>query len=462
MGNGFDRTIVLSNQSRVDSSEDYEPIPQVDGSSYSRPSKRQRIEDKQEAFVNGDNASSAIGGDQMDGAAPSLLAPTLPAMTNPDAIDVDLSDEEDNTIVACTDPRSGLTSLGHKFSIKCGWGSAVSWKPVSRRVSLRKVKDGGVKLNPDASLSTPIPSKSSLRQRATDEHESATASSKLSHSLPDPMMPEVQPQGLHRAESKENKAEPPGEPASEPQIANTSGEVSEEMRAQLAALSSNFTTKERIEVSPPLPFPETITNKTTHFLALGKADYGQEFLQLLEVYSMTSPNEEVQRPLKLSYDLEWLAIQRVFASELQLGGVSTDRVSPHRGDTYYREQIEREQEWVEEHVAKAGKLQVPQNFAVTAPVYDPNEQVAQGDMPREVTNPQTSAYCELIGIANKFDMSEKDRDFRMQQGPRPESAEYHTYHNRPQRGGSRGRGGHRGGTRAGRGGGRGRGRGRGY
>ena len=88
-------------------------------------------------------------------------------------------------------------------------------------------------------------------------------------------------------------------------------------------------------------------------------------------------------------------------------------------------------------------------------------------MPREVTNPQTTAFCILIGIENKFDISEKERDARMREGAKPESAGWvSSRQSRGGRGGgfhrARGGGSRGGGERGGFRGGRGRGRGRGH
>jgi lariat debranching enzyme len=246
---------------------------------------------------------------------------------------------------------------------------------------------------------------------------------------------------------------------SEPPAQTAESEIPEEIRAQLAALSSNFTKPEQIEVSPSLPFPAEISNKTTNFLALGKCEAYQEFLQLMEIKPITNSEMTIEGPLGLSYDPEWLAIQRVFAPELALGGSPNDKVATHRGDTYYRDRVIDELAWIAKHVVEAGKLAIPENFSLTAPIYDPELHVGVKEMPREVTNPQTAAYCQLIGIENKFDITEEERDWRVQQGPRPDSAyQQNRKQNHGQGRGGGGGGGSRGGRR---GGGRGRGRGRG-
>ena len=247
-------------------------------------------------------------------------------------------------------------------------------------------------------------------------------------------------------------------------------EVSDTMRAQLTELSSSFAsgvTKQPI--SAPIQLPESIKNTTTQFLALDKCEKGRDFLQLLELEPISEQrNASSARPYRFQYDPEWLAILRVFAPELELGGSPNDRTPQHKGDTFYQERINKEEKWIEEHVVQPDRLIVPENFTITAPVYDPNEEVKITDTPLEYTNPQTSAFCELIGIENKFDISEDERETRRAQGPRPDERGFSRGGRGGGRGGTgggyngRGRGGYnaaRGGRGRGRGG-RGHGRGR--
>jgi len=251
-------------------------------------------------------------------------------------------------------------------------------------------------------------------------------------------------------------------------------EVSEEMRAQLAALSGSFA-PQSVKKTESLPFPEAISNKTTHFLALDKCEYNRDFLQLLEVeaISETPLQGKLDRPFKLQYDPEWLAILRVFAQDLELGGNPIKATAPNCGEGHYRDRIAEEAQWIEENVVEKGFLGVPENFTITAPIYDCDLRVNGSEMPREYTNPQTSEFCSLLGIENPFDISEEERDARIARGPRPQR-DHQTFHEGNREGGSRGRGhgrggqfnysrgqgGGRGGGRGGRGGSRGRGRGR--
>lgn len=244
--------------------------------------------------------------------------------------------------------------------------------------------------------------------------------------------------------------------------------VSDSLRAQLAELSSSFApNSSQPIVSAALPFPESIANTKTQFLALDKCERGRDFLQLLEVEPISQqPHVFDAGPYQLQYDKEWLAILRVFAPELELGGDASGKIPPHKGETYYRDRITAEEEWIEEHVAQAGRLTVPHNFITTAPIYDAKEEVAVTAMPREYSNPQTSAFCELVGIENKFDMSEEERDMRVAHGPHPLEKPFSRVNHGGGRGGrnsglnARGRGGHYNRGRGGRGrGGRGGGRG---
>ncbi|KAF3049819.1 hypothetical protein E8E11_004776 [Didymella keratinophila] len=231
----------------------------------------------------------------------------------------------------------------------------------------------------------------------------------------------------------------------QPEKTNGQTVVSDEVRSLLPAAFA----RSIFEKPKTLPFPADITNKTTKFLALDKCLPKRSFLQLL-VITPHSPND-LQRPLQLEYDTEWLAITRVFASDLQVGDPDA-QVPADKGDAYYRPLIEEQITWVEENIVKAGKMTIPHDFAQSAPVYDPAQGIHVQEEPQEYDNPHTQAFCDLLQIPNAFHASEEERAQRMQAGPRPEE----------QRSGRGGRGGSRGGHRGHRGGGRGGGRGRGH
>lgn len=208
------------------------------------------------------------------------------------------------------------------------------------------------------------------------------------------------------------------------------------------------------EAIPRLPFPEEITNKTTKFLALDKCLPKRSFLQLLDVTPHTTTG--LQRPLQLHYDKEWLAITRVFAEDLQVGDPYA-QLSPDKGDAFYRPLVEKEMDWIEENVVKPGKMVIPDDFALTAAVYEPTSGINVLEAPQEYSNPHTQTFCGLLQIPNVFHASAEERAQLMQNGPRAE-----------QQRSDRGKGGFRGGGRGrdgghgrGHGGNRGRGRGRG-
>jgi lariat debranching enzyme len=238
----------------------------------------------------------------------------------------------------------------------------------------------------------------------------------------------------------------------EPTPNETPSEVSQEIRNLLPESFS----RSKTESIATLPFPEDITNTTTNFLALDKCLPKRSFLQLLQIDPHTPT--ELQRPLQLQYDKEWLAITRVFANHLKVGDPHA-QVPADKGDAFYRLMIEKEMSWVEENLVQADKMTIPDDFAQTAPVYEPASGINVHEPPQEYSNPHTQTFCDLLQIPNVFHASDEERAQLMQNGPRPEQQ-------RSDRGGGRGRGGHRGGGRGqgqrgrGRGGRNGRGRGR--
>ncbi|KAJ4354424.1 lariat debranching enzyme [Didymosphaeria variabile] len=239
----------------------------------------------------------------------------------------------------------------------------------------------------------------------------------------------------------DEEAEPSSSAPKQDQSANAPAQGKlDDIRSLLPDSFAPPPTSSNFAPPPTLPFPQEITNRTTKFLALDKCLPGRQFLQLLEIAPHSPAGYE--RPLKLEYDPEWLAITRVFASELQLGN-SDVRVPQDKGDIYYRPLIEKEMAWVDEHIVKPGKMVVPENFAQTAPVYEPATGIRVAGGPEEYSNPHTQAFCDLLQIPNPFHATDEERLRMMQQGPKPDSV-------RPDR---------RGGYRGGRGRGQGRGRG---
>ncbi|KAG5953500.1 hypothetical protein E4U53_005391 [Claviceps sorghi] len=207
---------------------------------------------------------------------------------------------------------------------------------------------------------------------------------------------------------------------------------------------------------PGQPVPPGITNKEVRFLALDKCLPGRHFLQTCCIEPFQGPDSpkvcprEAMPRYSLEYDPEWLAITRVFHDSLTFGDRSA-QTCPDLGEEHYLPLIQTERAWVEENIVAKGKLGVPENFEITAPPHVSGTPEIVQQQPDEYTNPQTAAFCDLLGLKNLWDSTAEERLERKRQGPAPSE-----FQGRGGKGG--GRGGHH---QGGRGGSRGRGRGRG-
>jgi lariat debranching enzyme len=89
--------------------------------------------------------------------------------------------------------------------------------------------------------------------------------------------------------------------------------------------------------------------------------------------------------------------------------------------------------WVEENVVQKGRLGIPDNFTVTAPIHVMGQPELTNKQPITYTNPQTEAFCALVGANNFWAASKEERKQRQQWGRSVERCE--------RKSGGRGRGG---------------------
>ncbi|KAH8270000.1 hypothetical protein KR018_002128 [Drosophila ironensis] len=148
------------------------------------------------------------------------------------------------------------------------------------------------------------------------------------------------------------------------------------------------------ETSPPAPAKPV---PVTKFLALDKCLPRRAFLQVVDI-----PSEPIEGAPRLEYDAEWLAILQSTNHLISVKENYYYLPGKKAGDMTERYNFTPTEEELEAVTAKFQSLSVPENFACTAPAYDPEEQSNYKHMvlsqPKAALNPQSNAFCAALGI----------------------------------------------------------------
>ncbi|RPB01918.1 DBR1-domain-containing protein [Choiromyces venosus 120613-1] len=158
------------------------------------------------------------------------------------------------------------------------------------------------------------------------------------------------------------------------------------MQLGLAAKSEDAQASSAVRVESVTAM--TGENKVTNFIALDKCLPNREFLQLLSIPVKKSKSG-------LSYDPEWLAITRALNPYLHKPP-SVLNSEDFKG--IISQKIAEERKWVEENIVVKGKLGIPKNFEITAPIHEGSPNAREDRLPESYINAQTTAFCELLGI----------------------------------------------------------------
>ncbi|WWC90879.1 uncharacterized protein L201_005816 [Kwoniella dendrophila CBS 6074] len=157
--------------------------------------------------------------------------------------------------------------------------------------------------------------------------------------------------------------------------------------------------------------------RRTKFLALDKCGPGKDFIQFFEIPTPTLPSSD--QPPRLTFDPEWLAISRAFHPYFSTSIQQTSLPPPKVLKQLISDEIQRineegllvpseivnedgtvNLEWV-----KNDKIDITrvQKFWPTAPSQDElqNGGAAGGSPDQWYTNPQTEAFCGMLGLQNK-------------------------------------------------------------
>ncbi|KAG8943564.1 hypothetical protein FRC04_002789 [Tulasnella sp. 424] len=151
------------------------------------------------------------------------------------------------------------------------------------------------------------------------------------------------------------------------------------------------------EASPPQASASPIQSRPgaseTKFLALDKCLPKKDYLEIIDFPAPLDNN-----PPKFTFDPEWLGIVR--ATQQYFSRNKSQQSLPP--DNVLRPLIEESVRWVKENVGENKDIAEVQAFAMTSPGPDPAFRGNRFPQPVSYTNPQTVAFCEMLGIPNNI------------------------------------------------------------
>lgn len=169
-------------------------------------------------------------------------------------------------------------------------------------------------------------------------------------------------------------------------------------------VASNYETQAG-DGNPPEPPVELPTS--THFLALDKCLPRRNFIELVPVeVDVPAKRKRVHEEPTLAYDPQWLAITRVMHRYFN----TTRPSSPMPLNTELpdlKKQVDAELKWVQANIVDKDLLTIPANFVPQVPTADSlpanvDRRRWASQQPPKYTNPQTTAFCDLIQIDNRL------------------------------------------------------------
>ncbi|MEE6491074.1 hypothetical protein FKM82_016093 [Ascaphus truei] len=132
--------------------------------------------------------------------------------------------------------------------------------------------------------------------------------------------------------------------------------------------------------------------KATKFLALDKCLPHRDFLQIVDV------EHDPSKPERLEYDLEWLAVLKATKGLLNVTAKTWNM--PENNGLHARWDFSTTEETRKEVLSDLGQdLNIPCNFSITVPCYNPNNPQNQR-VASHVINPQTTELCARLGLAD--------------------------------------------------------------